>query len=50
MQLYLVALLVKRRDQVKETDLYDVLKAQLLGKFATYLYGDTYLKGDSLKR
>lgn len=49
-QLDPVALLIKLRDQVKETDLDDVLQAQLLEELATYLYGYTYLKDEPLKR
>lgn len=49
-QLDPAALLVKLRDQVKETDLDDLLQAQLLEEFATYFYGYTYLKDESLKR
>ncbi len=49
-QLDPAALLVKLRDQVKETDLDDLLQAQLLEELATYLYGYTYLKDESLKR
>lgn len=49
MQLDPVALLIKLRDQVKETDLDYVLQAQLLEELATYLHGYTYLKDEPLK-